>query len=102
MPGNPCVGNTEKIAFIGFLEPENQPKVWVQHDIIVTVSCTGIQPQNHPPIVNQLPTFETEVNKEIVITLSGYDPHVEENENLQQSSTLNPNMEIEPLAACCW
>ena len=38
--------------------------------------------QNHPPVVNQLPTFETEVNKEIMITLSGYDPDEEENENL--------------------
>ena len=80
--GDPCVGNTEKIVFTGFVVPENQPKVWVQHDVAVTVSCTGIQPQNHPPVVNQLPTFETEVNKEIVITLSAYDPDQEENENL--------------------
>ena len=80
--GDPCDGNTEKIDFTGFVVPENQPKMWVQHDVAVAVSCIGIQPQNHPPVVNQLPTFETEVNKEIVITLSGYDPDEEENENL--------------------
>ena len=38
--------------------------------------------QNHAAIVNQLPAFKTDVNKEIVITLSAYNPDGEENENL--------------------
>ena len=61
--------------------------------------------QNHPPVANQLPTFETEVNKEIVITLSGYEVAEDENENLTAiEHSKPPHGDARTIGnfTCCW
>ena len=44
VPDAPCDSDKENVVFTGFVLPENEPKVWTQRDVAVTISCTYFQP----------------------------------------------------------